>query len=155
MSVNTLIATFVCDDGTDVGDLRKALATLAKAHHVLRHQTTVFGGQPGTIEDWIKVHSTPTPEYLQEFPDYDDAIHLPRGWVDHSWHNDACPSFFHPGKRAVIFLDYKDSARREYQGAVRFSAHSAGEEGERTDEWELEGDDLHELLVKIEYQLPA
>jgi hypothetical protein len=27
-----------------------------------------------------------------EFPEYDDNLTIPDGWVDVSWHNNACPS---------------------------------------------------------------
>jgi len=53
-----------------------------------------------------------------EFPDYDDTIKMPEGWIDTSWHNDVCPSF----ERDIgdttykIFCNYKDVEKREIGG---------------------------------------
>jgi hypothetical protein len=60
--------------------------------------------------------------YKTEFPDYDDTIALPNGWVDASWHNDICPSFEKDFKEGTykIFCDYKNPERREV-GGERFS----------------------------------
>jgi hypothetical protein len=35
-------------------------------------------------------------------------------WVDQSWHNDACPSFFHPGCKIVVWVDYDVVEHRDY-----------------------------------------
>ena len=35
-------------------------------------------------------------------------------WVDQSWHNDACPSFFHPGCEIVVWVDYDAIEHRDY-----------------------------------------
>ena len=60
--------------------------------------------------------------YKIEFPDYDDAITLPEGWRDVSWHNDICPSFEKDLNDVTykIFCDYKDPERREV-GGERFN----------------------------------
>ena len=29
--------------------------------------------------------------YKDEFPNYDDVLYIPSGFIDDSWHNDACP----------------------------------------------------------------
>jgi hypothetical protein len=60
--------------------------------------------------------------YKSEFRNYDDTLTLPEGWVDVSWHNDACPSFQKAFGNVTfrIFCDYKDPDQREMQGAMRF-----------------------------------
>jgi hypothetical protein len=47
-----------------------------------------------------------------EFPGFpvEDMPTLPEGWVDASWHNDACPSFVNEGLKAAIFVDYRDKS---------------------------------------------
>lgn len=158
MSVKTMMVavTFDTDDATAVG-IAGAMQALDAVRRALRFQTLVCDGQPGTIEDWLafdRVVGRPTPKYLQEFPDYGEYIELPKGWVDQSWHNDACPSFFHPAKRTVLFLDYADPKKREHPGNFRYRAYAADEDGGclgGADEWQVEGDDLHQVLGQLEY----
>jgi hypothetical protein len=53
--------------------------------------------------------------YKKEFPDYDETIEIPDGFVDVSWHNDACPSIcksIDDNDAIVIYCDYKDPAKR-------------------------------------------
>jgi hypothetical protein len=52
--------------------------------------------------------------YKIEFPDYDDTITIPEGWLDDSWHNDICPKI--TKGTWVIWCDYKDPDRREIEG---------------------------------------
>ena len=65
--------------------------------------------------------------YKDEFPDYDDELYVPVGFVDGSWHNDVCPratkilnddedSFI----EINIWQDYKKRTRREDPDACRF-----------------------------------
>jgi hypothetical protein len=63
--------------------------------------------------------------YKSEFPNYDDTLNFPEGWVDTSWHNDACPSF---GKafgdvKYRIFCDYKDMQKRDCPDWTRFGVY--------------------------------
>lgn len=60
--------------------------------------------------------------YKTEFPHYDDELTLPDGWVDTSWHNDACPSFEKTinGTLVRLWCDYKDRSLSEI-GGLRFS----------------------------------
>lgn len=50
---------------------------------------------------------------VKEFPDYDVATLpvIPVGFVDSSWHNDACPSFAKGDLQ--LYVDYADPAARE------------------------------------------
>lgn len=59
-----------------------------------------------------------TRPYRTEFPDFapETMPAIPAGFIDDSWHNDACPSFFHPGLRLRIFIDYAEAAERELEG---------------------------------------
>jgi hypothetical protein len=52
--------------------------------------------------------------YKIEFPDYDDTLSFPDGWVDDSWHNDVCPKFIK--NNLIIWCDYKNFDRRETEG---------------------------------------
>jgi hypothetical protein len=53
-------------------------------------------------------------DYKVEFPSYDDELPTIKGFVDASWHNDACPSLTKyiddNGTFIQIFCDYKDQA---------------------------------------------
>ena len=91
-----------------------------------------------------------TRTYLTEFPDYDDSIALPDGWIDVSWHNDTCPAFHNTTKGATLYLDYKDPSLRENMPVLRFGAYSVDSDGARTDAWEIEGDDLADVLARID-----
>jgi hypothetical protein len=64
-------------------------------------------------------------DYKSEFPSYDDTLIFPEGWVDVSWHNDACPSFekvFWNG-RYRIFCDYIDMQKRDCPDWTRFGVY--------------------------------
>ena len=65
--------------------------------------------------------------YKDEFPDYDAELWVPNGFVDASWHNDACPHveknlFASPAfdLRVEIWQDYKDIDKREYDHGCRY-----------------------------------
>jgi len=86
--------------------------------------------------------------YRTEFPDYDPATlpEIPADWQDHSWHNDACPSWRAKGDDAsglYVFVDYATPSQREMAdgNAPRFSvmhyADNGAERGEvfASDEW--------------------
>jgi hypothetical protein len=66
-----------------------------------------------------------------EFPDYGPLadIRFPNGFVDTSWHNDACPSIEGFGLR--IWLDYAEPERREMGSEhPRFTVVQLDAEGE-------------------------
>ena len=57
--------------------------------------------------------------YKTEFPSYDDELAFPKGWIDTSWHNDACPSFGYltpSGEEVRIYCDYVNPELREVEG---------------------------------------
>ena len=94
-------------------------------------------------------------DYRQEFPDFDNVITLPDGWEDVSWKNDVCPSFFNKEKKVILYLDYEDPAKRENATLTRYGAYPTNAEGERIlhDEWSIEGDDLADVLKRIDAQI--
>ena len=63
-----------------------------------------------------------------EFPHYDDVLTIPNGWVDISWHNNACPSICKEVKKdlcVVVWCDFKDHAKRrdgvgDFQSSTQF-----------------------------------
>jgi hypothetical protein len=59
--------------------------------------------------------------YKIEFPDYDDTLSFPEGWIDDSWHNDVCPKFIKDN--IMIWCDYKDFDRREIEGQQFIVSH--------------------------------
>ena len=63
--------------------------------------------------------------YKTEFPSYDDELSLPDGWLDISWHNDACPSFekVFGDVKFRIYCDYKDMKARECPSWTRFGVY--------------------------------
>jgi hypothetical protein len=65
-----------------------------------------------------------------EFPDYDLTTlpPIPADWEDHSWHNDAAPSWHAPGGFNV-WVDYLDPAMREIPGGLRFIVHKLDGDG--------------------------
>jgi hypothetical protein len=67
--------------------------------------------------------------YKIEFPDYDDTLSLPEGWIDTSWHNDVCPSFEKTFGDTTfrLWCDYVDPERQEMHGAMRFVIYTVDE----------------------------
>lgn len=83
-----------------------------------------------------------------EFRDFDENLThkagelSPFGFVDASWHNDVCPKFRGTcGERVfLVFVDYADEGKREYEGFPRFqvSEEIDGQEDKgilSTNEW--------------------
>ena len=61
--------------------------------------------------------------YKIEFPEYDDTLNIPDGWVDISWHNNACPSISKTVNKewsVDIWCDYMNPDRREMGVGCRF-----------------------------------
>ena len=73
-----------------------------------------------------RTHST-------EHPDIDGAaeaaILLAAGWIDQSWHNDACPRFDSPDRTRVLWIDHADPEQRECW-ADRFIVQALDVDGE-------------------------
>jgi len=86
---------------------------------------------PLTIEEARKIRT-----WAHEFPDFDaaDLPDLPDGFVDESWHNDACPSFVRGS--VTVFTDHADPARRLSQAlGYRFSVWWRQDVELDTDDW--------------------
>lgn len=63
--------------------------------------------------------------YLYAFPDFGELdIQAPAGFNDTSYKNDTCPSFsskkFADGSSLVLYVDYKELDKREYEDTKRF-----------------------------------
>ena len=86
--------------------------------------------------------------YKKEFPDYDDVLKIPLGFIDNSWHNDTCPSILrryidteHTCVDARIFQDYKNPLLRESEINKRYSfaieANSEVIMWKQSDDWDV------------------
>ncbi len=88
--------------------------------------------------------------FRETFPDYDPASMppIPAGWIDQSWHNDACPCF--ATGVCDVFIDFADPAMRETQGK-RFIAFDPGDGSNRT---LFETDDWSEMVAFVTNYAP-
>jgi len=91
--------------------------------------------------------------YLEEFPSYDDVLPVIKGFVDGSWHNDACPSLIRKvGESAYLQLwcDYKNKELSDFADldGDRYRRYSLSlvndEEGLHIDL--ISSNDLNEIL---------
>ncbi len=51
--------------------------------------------------------------YLDAFPDYDDELYIPKGWLDSSCKEDPCPSITDKHRIVKIYQDYKNPENRK------------------------------------------
>lgn len=58
-----------------------------------------------------KLEFPPNPKYPNTIPTWLQE----EPWVDQSWHNDVCPSFFHPDCKIVVWVHPDRSEDREYE----------------------------------------
>src|SRR5690606_5003177 len=106
---------------------RVEVATTAHATYLFdRTGKLLHGTNRLSIDHFNEVRAAagfePIPHFHMEFPDYPvaDMPTLPEGFEDHSWHNDMCPSFEHPGRGIQIWCDYADRELREFPETPRF-----------------------------------
>lgn len=62
-------------------------------------------------------HAQAPRTWRDEFPDFPLETlpgDLPAGFVDQSWHNDACPSFLHEPTGLALYCDHPEPGAREY-----------------------------------------
>ena len=90
--------------------------------------------------------------FRTEFPDYpvEDMPTLPQGWVDQSWHNDACPSFISEALGLTLWIDYRKVEDREMIGS-RFLVCAVGDNSEAllaSDDW----DEVEAFIARRERQ---
>lgn len=90
--------------------------------------------------------------YRAEFPDFPESTEaadlLARGFVDFSWHNDACPRFHDAADLLCVWIGYPDPEDREGDSA-RFFVHSTALlEGEDAPML-YEGDDWAAVLQAV------
>lgn len=78
--------------------------------------------------------------YEREFPEMlplpEASELLAKGWIDHSWHNDACPRFVSPDKKLAIWVDAKDPAMRDFSENDRFIVEEHQEFVDYTPDWQ-------------------
>src|SRR5215471_6706565 len=88
--------------------------------------------------------------YKTEFPNFPDADMpaIPPGFVDGSWHNDACPSFHNEARGLQIYVDYADPAKREVEGMTRYTVLQIDSNSVPTDL--LNTDNWDEVLAIID-----
>lgn len=117
------------------------------------------------------------PHYLQEFPDYDDKLHMIDGFFDASCHNDTSPciaKYYKIGendettKSVEIYQDYKNPELSELSGYPdgeykRFNVYKntySAENGSditpilSTNSWEKAKKRALQLVKEIEHELP-
>jgi hypothetical protein len=97
--------------------------------------------------------------YTIEFPDFPTAdvppVFLGPPWADHSWHNDACPSFVRvipngDGKEIHVYVDYADQELREYfDGVPRYIVYVSTNDGGIEDPPSLATDSLEKVLDHV------
>src|SRR5580765_3934832 len=97
--------------------------------------------------------------YKTEFPEFPDAdvppVFRAAPWTDHSWHNDACPSFVRmipngDGREVHVYVDYADHEQREFfDGAPRFIVYTTDEQGSLNDILSLATDSLAAVLDHV------
>jgi hypothetical protein len=121
-------------------------ALLHDEHPHVRTCAVLSQSELETVVEPVLQPSVPANPYqlLQaEFPHYDVGTlpALPTGFVDSSWHNDACPSFTNEERRIQVFVDYADPMERECgPEACRFSLFTLDEHGDtayisNTNQW--------------------
>lgn len=73
------------------------------------------------VGEWLasRRHLHELPPYRAEFPRFGvlDVV-VPEGWIDESWHDEACPSFTRG--RLRIWIDFANPEDREAGGLTRF-----------------------------------
>lgn len=90
--------------------------------------------------------------YLTEFPDFApaDMPAIPAGFVDVSWHQDSCPSFFHAAVGLTVQIDHVDRDRREFPDGPRFAIFESDADGARIDGgFEFESDVWADVVAEI------
>ena len=88
------------------------------------------------------------PLYKFEHPDFGELeFPIPFGFVDCSWHNDTCPSWFDEQSCLKLWIDYADPVMRDSPGP-RFALQQYNSEHEFVDEI-LTSDDYDEILRMV------
>jgi len=92
--------------------------------------------------------------FCEEFSDFpvDAMPALPEGFIDSSWHNDACPLLINEARGLAVWVDFPDPAMREMQDGSRFLVCSWSEEDGTgaDDERTFGSDDWTEVLQYLD-----
>jgi hypothetical protein len=88
--------------------------------------------------------------YQTEFPDFDASTmpEIPADFVDCSWHNDTCPSFYNEKLSMYIYVDYADKLLREFKESERFGLAVIGNDNDEVI-FETSSDDYDYILSNI------
>jgi hypothetical protein len=88
-----------------------------------------------TIWDYAKAtHLTAGSYWKDEFPDMEGLgiLNMPWGFIDSSWHNDACPRFekkLLSGNTIEVWIDYAERSKRDRPDAPRYAVlHRDGDD---------------------------
>jgi len=92
------------------------------------------------------------PLYLREFPTFPIITEaIPEGFVDASWHNNACPSFDHvyaDESILTIYLDWPKPEDREWDRASRYSMSLRDAQGDYVGE-AVNADSWQEIITAL------
>lgn len=88
--------------------------------------------------------------YQIEFPDFDASTmpEIPADFIDQSWHNDVCPSFYNEKLSMTLYVDYADKQLREFTNSERFTLTVIGNDNDEVI-FETSSDDYDYILSAI------
>ena len=86
--------------------------------------------------------------FKEEHPDFGELeFPIPIGFIDSSWHNDNCPSWYDEQSHLKLWIDYADPDMRDSPGP-RFALQQYNSDNEFVDEI-LASDDYEEILKAV------
>lgn len=96
--------------------------------------------------------------YSSEFNVETYPCHIPKfllkePWQDISWHNDTCPSFWHPVLKVKVFVDFDNLDDRELEEGCKYMVENTDEESSFVSPF-FETDDENELRDRVGKTLP-
>jgi len=109
----------------------------------------VAAGDRSVMTDGEKLRYPPPPCAVA-FKDFNPVTlpAIPAGFVDSSWKNDICPSFSNEALNLKIWVDFEDTALREFADGTRF--HVTDLDGCTSGVNDLDTDSWDEVLAFVE-----
>jgi len=91
-----------------------------------------------------------------EFPKYDPTTlpKLPKGFVETSWHNDACPSWEGSFGRLKLYIDWQEPSQRDTPSSRRFTLCELSIDGDELGRW-VSSDAWEDMQRMIQVRLIA
>jgi hypothetical protein len=88
-------------------------------------------------------------DYRIEFPGFPPSTMpaIPACFADHSWHNDAMPSFRDEVRNRELWINYSDPKMREIPGAPHYAVANIEKDGSSSDEFLFSSEDWIEILA--------